>query len=150
MALSAKRALRPVKFESKDLPASAATYYQGGLVGWDTSVGRVIKGATSTTFLPIGTVVEDTVISSNGDLLSVKLFREATAIWMRNLVGDPVVAATRGGLCYVEDDDTVRLTDATNTKSVCGRVWDVDATKGVLVEPRNFADFKVTTPGLDS
>jgi hypothetical protein len=149
-ALTSKRPLRRVNFSGKDLPATAATYYQGGLVGWDTSVGRVVKGAASTTFLPIGTVVEDTIIANNGDLLSVNLFREVSGVWMVNLGADPVVAADRGSLCYVASDQEVAHSDSGNTRSVAGRVWDVDTLKGVLVEPRFINDFKVTSPGLDS
>lgn len=149
-ALSDKRALKVVRFSTKELPATAATYYQGGLVGWDTSVGRVIKGAASTTFLPIGYATENTVIAANGDLLHVTLFREVVAIWFANLAAAPVVSASLGGLCYVADDQSVRVDDNTNANSVAGRVWQLDTNKGVLVEPRFISDFKVTSPGLDS
>lgn len=147
---TSKRNVRHVKFTTKDLPASAATYYQGSLICWDTSVGRVVKGAASTTLRPIGVAAEDKVIGSNGDPLSVNLFREVTAYWFANLGAAPVLAANRGQLCFIADDQSVRVDDNTNTCSVAGLVWDVDATKGVLVEPRFVADRATTTPGLDT
>ena len=149
-ALSDKRAVRIVRFSTKELPATAATYYQGGLVGWDTSVGRVAKGAASTTFLPIDLSTENTTIANNGDLLHVTLFREVVAVWFVNFASDLVVAGDLGGLCYVQTDQEVRHSDNTNANSVAGRVWAIDSVKGVLVEPRFISDFKVTSPGLDS
>lgn len=149
-AQTSKRAVRVVRFSTKELPATAATYWQGGLVGWDTSVGRIVKGQASTTFLPIGTVTEDTVIANNGDLLHVTLFREVVAVWFVNFATDLVVAGDLGSLCYVQSDQEVRHTDNTNANSVAGRVWQLDSVKGVLVEPRFISDFKTTSPGLDS
>ncbi len=146
-ALTAKRAIKSKKSTTRDLPATAATYYQGALICWDTSVGRVVKGAASTTLRPIGLCAEDTVIGTNGDLLSVNLFRELTTVWMPNSATDAVVAAGRGGLCYIESDQNVGATDQTNTLSVAGVVWAVDTAKGVEVEPR-FSDSRLG--GLDA
>lgn len=145
--LSSKRAVKSKKSTTRALPASAATYYQGALICWDTSVGRVVKGAVSTTLRPIGLCAVDKVIGSNGDPLEVVLFRELTTVWMNNLAADPVVAASRGSLCYIAGDNEVALTDATNTRSVAGVVWAVDSAKGVEVEPR-FSDSRLG--GLDA
>lgn len=149
-AQTQKRVIKPVKFTTKELPATAATYYQGALICWDTSVGRIVKGAASTTLLPIGLCTEDKVIANNGDLLHVNLFREVTAVWMVNLAAAPVVAASLGSLCFVADDQSVRVDDNTNANSVAGRVWELSTLKGVLVEPRFISDRATTTPGLDT
>ena len=137
-AQTQKRFLRAVRFSGKELPATAATYFQGSTVGWDTSVGRIVKVAASTTIIPIGFVTEDKVVATNGDPLHVNLFREVVAYWFVNATaGDAVAAANKGSLCYGLDDQTAASNDATNTRSVLGRVWDVDTVKGVLVEPRD-------------
>jgi hypothetical protein len=148
-AQTQKRIVRPVQFKTKEIAASAATYYQGSTVCFDTSVGRIVKATASTTLLPIGFSSEDKVIANNGDLLHVTLFREVTAYWFANLGGDAVVAGDLGKLCFLDDDQTVRKTDNTNANSVAGRIWAVDSVRGVLVEPRFISDTKTTSPGLD-
>lgn len=136
IAAGAKRALKFQQFSSKELPATASVEYkQGSLVGWDTATGLIKLGQALTTFKPIGTVAESKTLGAGGGTVLVKLFREVTAIWMLNDVTTPVVATDRGGLAYVLDDQTVQRTDATNTLSVLGMVWELHATKGVLVEP---------------
>jgi hypothetical protein len=135
-ALAARRAVRVKKFINRDLPATASdTYYQGALVGFDTSTGLIVVGGANTTLIPVGLVKENTTIGSGGGNVPVEMFEEVTAVWFANSSGDAVTASEIGGICYIEDDQTVAKTDATNTLSVAGRVWDVDATKGVLVQP---------------
>lgn len=149
-AQTAKRIVRPVQFKTKELPATAATYFQGSTVCFDTSVGRIVKAAASTTLLPIGYSTEDKVIATNGDLLHVTLYREVHAFWFVNLAAAPVLAANLGQLCYLADDQSVRVDDNTNANSVAGRVWALDSVRGVLVEPRYISDRATTTPGLDT
>jgi len=146
-ALTQKRVVRFKKASTLDLPATAATYYQGALICWNRATGFVVKGAASTTLIPIGLCAVDTVIASNGDLLGVVLFRELTAHWFNNLAADPVVAADRGSLCYIASDNEVAHSDNSNARSVAGAVWAIDAAKGVLVEPR-FSDSRLG--GLDA
>lgn len=133
-ALLAPRHWRKKSMSVAELAAAASnTYYQGALVGFDTSTGLLIKGQPSTTFWPIGVVAETKVVGSGGGTVLVHLFRELWAWWFVN--DTTVTSAMVGGLCYVLDDQTVSGTDGSNTRSVMGRVWAVDAAKGVLVEP---------------
>lgn len=146
-ALTDKRSVKTKSFRWLKLPATAATYFKGGLVCWDTSTGLVAKATASTTMIPIGLVADDNgpsdinqVVVASGGTLIVELFREIHAVWMVNATaGDAVVAANLGGFAYMVDDQTVANNDATNTRSVAGRIWQLDATKGVLVEPRQTA-----------
>lgn len=159
-ALAKKRIQKPHFATVIELPATAATYFQGGVVCWDTSTGLVAKAAASTTMLPIGTVEDGDVGSTigqvtvaSGGTINVKLFRELKALWMVNATStDAVVAANLGGLAYLVDDQTVANNDATNTRSVAGRIWKLDTTttpQRVLVEFRQSAgDARLTE--LDS
>lgn len=144
-ALAKKRIARVKTADTIELPATAGTYYQGGLVCWDTSTGLVTKGSASTTLACIG-VVEDgdigttigAVTVASGGTLVVRLFRELRARWMVNATaGDAVVAANLGSLVYVLDDQTVQNNSASSTLSVAGRAWALDTNKGVLVEFRS-------------
>jgi hypothetical protein len=146
-ALTQKRLSRSKQSTTRALPATAATYYQGALICWDTSVGRVCKGRVATTLRPIGLCAVDKVIGTNGDPLEVVLFRELTTHFFANLRADAVVAADCGGLCYIASDREVAHSDNANARSVLGVVWSVDALKGVEVEPR-FSDSRLG--GLDA
>jgi hypothetical protein len=139
-ALTSKRSVRTRKFSSLDLPAVAsASYFQGGVVGFDTATGTglIVKATVTATFVAIGVVAEDKVLGAGGGSITVNLFTEKTLAWFNNATaGDAIAAADVGDLCYWLDDNTVAQNDATNTRSVAGRTWAIDSAKGVLVEPR--------------
>ena len=56
------------------------------------------------------------------------------AFWYANSISDPITLANLNMNCYLVDDQTVALTDGGLTRSVAGRVVNVDATLGVCVE----------------
>src|SRR6478609_277525 len=137
MALSKQRATKPFKSKILTLLSTAEQVYKGGLACFDTSTGLIKKGAASTTLVPIGFYVEDTLVASGGTV-TVELFRELTAVWMVNSTSGDLIAQTEcGSNCYVVSDDVVAKTNGSSTRSIVGRVWKVDATKGVLVELAN-------------
>jgi hypothetical protein len=147
MALTATRWTRLRTYSSLDLPCKNEQVYKGGLACGDRSTGLVAKGFASVNLVPLGTYADDKLVTGNAKC-TIDLFREIRAIWMKNrTAGDAVTTAARFGLCYIFDDETVGVDDDTNTLSVMGIVWDVDATKGVLVEPR-IADSRLG--GLDA
>lgn len=138
-ALAKERILRERRVNRLKLPLAAVKCWQGGMACIDTTAGTyVTNGKASTTLVRIG-IFEETVDNSGGaagDLsATVKLDRERIGIWFANsAAGDAITAAQRFQDCYIVDDQTVAKTDATGTRSVAGKVLDVDATKGVLVE----------------
>jgi hypothetical protein len=132
-----------------ELLATADAYYKGAHVGWDTATGKLIVAQASTTYMPVGYAAEEKTLAADGNLL-VRLYKEVEAYWMANSSGaDEVLAASVGSLCYFVDDQTVADNDATNTLSVAGRVWAVDSTQGVLVEPITTGGQR-TNSGLDA
>jgi hypothetical protein len=147
-ALTTKRVYRPHRAKTIELACTNQQVYQGGIACFDTSTGLVAKAAPSTTMIPIGVFTEDKLVTGNAAQV-IELFRELEAAWFPNATaGDAVVAATIGSLCYLLDDQTVAQNDATNTRSVAGRVWKIDTTKGVLVEFRQTAGDRLG--GLDA
>lgn len=146
-ALAAKRGIKLRKFSTFELAAKNEAVFQGGIACLDTATGLVAKAFVATTLIPIGFYAEDSAAAAN-KVVEVKLFREVDAGWFANDGADPVTAAQIGQLCYLSDDQTVSVTDATNTKSVLGRVWKIDSVKGVLVEPIHTAGQR-TESGLD-
>lgn len=148
MALTKSRQLKVVRATSIALAGKNEAVFKGGLACFDTSTGLVVKGFASTTLIPIGTFAEDSAAAA-GKTVLVNLFRELHAVWMVNAAGgEAILAANVGGLAYLRDDNTVGVDDDTNTLSVLGRVWKVDAVKGVLVEPLHSAG-DATVSGLD-
>jgi hypothetical protein len=147
-ALTTKRVFRPHRAKTIELACTNQQVYQGGIACFDTSTGLVAKAAPSTTMIPIGVFTEDKLVTGNAAQV-IELFRELEAAWFTNATaGDAVVTATIGSLCYLLDDQTVAQNDAANTRSVAGRVWKLDTTKGVLVEFRQTASDRLG--GLDA
>lgn len=118
-----------------NLPVKAAVKcFAGGMAVFDQANGVVRPGVTATGQVPLGRfkATVDNSAGSDGDLnaeVSVGVFR-----WLNSTAGDLIAADDIGKLCYVVDDQTVALTDGTSTRSVAGRIVDVDA-EGVWVDP---------------
>lgn len=116
-------------------PVAAATkIFAGGIVCAQTGANFVTKGATSTTLRGIG-VAEETADNSTGaaGAISVKTRRDGWFRFANSAAGDQIGLADVGADCYIVDDQTVAKTSGTNTRSVAGKVRDVDAV-GVWIE----------------
>ena len=117
---------------NRTLPIKAATkVYAGGMGAIDAS-GWLVPMSTATTLKGVGRI-ERTInnAGANGDLsadVKVGVFRFANSS-----AGDLITAADIGSDCYGVDDQTVAKTNGTNTRSVAGKVYDVDA-QGVWVK----------------
>lgn len=134
MALSTERDTK--RRDGRDLTLKAVAgkvYYAGALVAVDAG-GRATPGATATTLRGLGRVRE-TVDNSAGldDDLEVPI--ERGVFHFANAAADPVSLADVGATCYIVDDETVARTDGGSTRSVAGKVFDVDA-NGVWVDFR--------------
>jgi hypothetical protein len=108
---------------------------QGGAACGDTSTGGVKPMQASTTLVRIGTFEQsvDNSASTAATTVLVKLEKEVLATWFDNATGaNKVLASDLFNDVYGLDDHTV--TKASSGNSKVGRVWAVDATKGVLVE----------------
>jgi hypothetical protein len=110
--------------------AGAKRIYAGALVARDAS-GYATPGATATTLMGIGRAEAqaDNSSGSDGDMtVQVRkgVFRFA------NDGTDTVTRAHVGQDCYIVDDQSVASNDGAGTRSVAGKVFDVD-TEGVWV-----------------
>ncbi len=135
VALSAPR--NTLERSGSDLVLKAAAgkvYYPGALVCVDAN-GRATPGAVATTLRGVGRVEElvDNGAGAN-DALSVKI-KKGIFRYANSASGDLIAAADIGVNCYVVDDQTVAKTNGTNTRSVAGKIHDVDAI-GVWVDLR--------------
>ena len=110
--------------------AAAVKIFAGALVVLDA--GFAAPGSAATGLVAVGRAEHQVDNSAGGDgdaFVDVRhgVFR------FDNLEADLVDRTHIGASCYVVDDATVAATHATNTRSVAGRVVDVDD-DGVWVE----------------
>ncbi len=132
-ALSAAKASRFERWTYHQFTlASGNVAYQGGLACLDLSTGKVEPGHEETDLLVIGTFDETVDATAADKQVNVNLRKEIEVEWWANSGDNAVVSTDVGSYCYVEDDQTVGSEAA--GRAIAGRVWAVDATKGVAVE----------------
>lgn len=131
-ALTADRNTPARSPEEIVLPAAAAKKFFAGALAALDAAGRATPGATATTLKGLGRV-EATIDNSAGAAgdVSVKI-RRGTFRWNNSAAADAITTADIGADAYIVDDQTVAKTHATNTRSVAGKIMDVDA-QGVWV-----------------
>ena len=113
--------------------AGGKKIYAGALVALDTN-GYATPGATATTLKGLGRA-EEQVDNSGGADGAVTVNVRKGIFRFENEATDQVTSADIGGNCYIVDDQTVAKTDGTGTRSVAGKVFDVDS-DGVWVDLR--------------
>jgi len=131
-ALTADRNTPRRDGESISLPVAASKkIYAGALVARDAS-GYATPGATATTLLGVGRA-EAQADNSSGAAGAISVDVERGVFRFANSSGaDEITRADIGGDCYIVDDQTVAKTNGTSTRSVAGKVFDVDSS-GVWV-----------------
>jgi hypothetical protein len=116
--------------------ASPNVAFQGAAIGYNPATQKVEPmpdDASGGHLFFLGFAVSKVDASSADKTLNVDLIEEVVMHWFANAAGGDAVAATDvTKLCYFIDDQTVTVTSEGNP--VAGRVWAVDATKGVLVQ----------------
>ena len=114
--------------------AASVTVYAGSMVALDTS-GYFRPARASVTDKVIGINYGDKV--ANGSTAGAKNItaRRDIAGWFANSASTDAIAITDVNRdCYAVDDQTVALTDGGGTRVRAGKIVDVHATHGVLVD----------------
>jgi hypothetical protein len=108
-------------------PVAAATVIYAGALVCLNAAGNAVPGATATDLKPRGVATSraDNAAGAAGDALvesepGVHRFENSAA-------GDLIARADIGADCYIVDDQTVAKTSATNTRSIAGKIVDVDS-----------------------
>ncbi len=115
------------------LPVKAGeVIFAGALVALQG--GLAVRGKTATDLRSYGCALETVDNSDGGDgALKVKVRKDI--FLYRNQGDDPVTAEEIEKDCYIVDDETVAKTDDGGTRSVAGKVFNVEA-NGVWVDFR--------------
>lgn len=127
-ALTSDRNTLRRDWQNFEYPVKAATkIFAGAMVAINTANAFATKGATATTLKAVGVAQEqaDNSTGADGDI-SVKVRRGMFCL-TNSAAGDLITLADVGTDCYMVDDQTVAKTSATGTRSIAGRVEDVDA-----------------------
>jgi len=137
MPLTADRTTPQRAGTDLELPVAAATkIFAGSIVAVNASggaAGYATKGATATVLRGVGVAIEqaDNSAGAAGDI-RVKV-RRGTWRFLNSAAADQITAADIGADCYIVDDQTVAKTNGSATRSVAGKVVDVEPA-GVWVE----------------
>lgn len=110
--------------------AAAKKIYAGALVALDAS-GNATPGAVATTLKSAGRAPAQ-VDNSTGLAGDQKTTIEKGVFKYGNYATDAITRADIGNDCYIVDDEQVARTSGGATRSVAGKVFDVD-TDGVWV-----------------
>ncbi|WP_455270312.1 hypothetical protein [Rhizobium herbae] len=126
-ALSADRNTPRRTGDKRVVPVAAAAVLYAGAMAAINAAGNAVQVSASTTLKGAGRVERraDNTSGAAGAIsaeISVGIFRYANSA-----AGDLITQADIGSDCYGVDDQTVAKTSATNTRSVVGKVFDVDA-----------------------
>lgn len=115
-------------------PVLATTKVLAGTIVALTAAGYAQGGATATTLTAVGMADEtvDNTAGSSGDL-KVPVRNDGWFRFANSASGDLITIAEIGDSCYIVDNQTVAKTDGTGTRSVAGKIRDVDAA-GVWIE----------------
>lgn len=119
-----------VQFE---FPVAASTKIYAGSIVCINSSGLATKGAVATTLKCVG-IADALADNSAGaaSAINVKV-RRGCYQFANSASGDLIALADVGADCYIVDDQTVAKTNGGSTRSVAGKIRDVDA-NGVWVE----------------
>jgi hypothetical protein len=121
----------------RNLPLAAnARVFQGGIVAVHVSGGSAAfaqAGITATTLRGVGVALA--TVDNTGGAAGAKQaeVKRGCHRFTNSAAGDLITRADIGSDCFIVDDQTVAKTNGTNTRSVAGRVADVDA-DGVWVD----------------
>lgn len=125
-ALSAPRNTPRLERNKRVIPVAATTKLYAGAMGAINAAGYAVPVSASTTLKGAGRVerLADNSGGSAGAItaeISVGTFR-----YENSASADLITRADIGSDAYGVDDQTVAKTSATNTRSVVGKIYDVD------------------------
>ncbi len=107
-------------------PVAATTKIYAGAIVMLNAAGDATKGATATGQISAGRADELVDNTGAAGAKTVKV-RKGVFRWANSAAGDAITKAEIGDNCYIVDDQTVAKTDGTATRSVAGKIVDVDA-----------------------
>lgn len=112
---------------------AAAAVIPAGVIACLDASGNLVNGSTATTLKCVG-VSKGRYDNTGGAAGAIKGETEAGVFgpFANSASTDQIATADIGSDCYIVDNQTVAKTNGSSTRSVAGKVYDVDA-EGVWV-----------------
>lgn len=132
-AATKDRDTQEVAGTTRSLPMTAAVKAHAGTIAAIDAAGNVRPGITATTLKAVGIFAapyDNTAGAAGAQLAEVK--RGVFGPFANSSAGDLIAALDVESDCYIVDDQTVAKTSGASTRSVAGKVHQVDAS-GVWV-----------------
>ncbi len=134
MALTKDRDTKERSGRKLSLPVAASvTCYAGGLAARDGN-GRATPGAAATTLRGVGRFAEQITNGVVAGAVNIEI-EKGIFCFANSTSTDALTTADIGNDCYIVDDQTVAKTNGSSTRSIAGKVFDVDS-QGVWVDLR--------------
>lgn len=132
-ALTADRNTKERDAKTFSFPVKAASKIFAGSIVVIEATGVAAKGTVATTHKTVGRAAETVDNTAGADgALRIRVERGCFR-FLNSAAGDLIALADVGADCYIVDDQTVAKTNGAATRSVAGKIRDVDA-DGVWVE----------------
>lgn len=106
---------------------AAATKLYGGSLGCFNAAGYLVPGSTATTLKAAGRIEKqaDNSLGAAGD--KTAKYRPGIFRFNNSTSGDLITIADIQADCYIVDDQTVAKTSGSNTRSIAGKIVQVDS-----------------------
>lgn len=108
------------------LVATNKVIYEGAIVCL-SATGFATPGATATTLVADGLATQTVDNTGGADGAKTVVVEKGVFRFANSAAGDAITKAEIGDDCYIVDDQTVAKTSGTNTRSIAGKIMDVDA-----------------------
>jgi hypothetical protein len=127
MAATVDRDTKRRPGRQRNFPMAAVKVY-AGTIACMNAAGYLTKGITATTLITLGVFPKgvDNAAGAAGDLRG----DVEGGVWgpfANSASGDLITLTEVGKDCYIVDDVTVAKTSGSSTRSIAGKVFDVDA-----------------------
>lgn len=106
---------------------AAATKLYGGSLGCFNAAGYLVPGATATTLKAAGRIEKQVDNSTGAAGDKNAKFRPGIFRFANSASTDLITIADVGTDCYIVDDQTVAKTSGSNTRSIAGKIVQVDS-----------------------
>lgn len=135
MPLSAERSTKRRDGAGAGRPAKTnKIFYKHAIVAIGAD-GYATPGAVATTLKRPARVAETVDTTGIADGVLFVQFEYGVFRFNNSTAGDLITFLDVGNDCFIVDDETVAKTNGTSTRSVAGKIFDVDA-EGVWVDMR--------------
>lgn len=133
-ALTAGRSTPARSGDTREIPVKAATHiFIGSMVAIDAA-GWAVPAATATTLKVVGRAEGDADNSAGANAaINVRVGASDVYRFANSAAGDAIARADITANAYAVDDQTVAKTDGAGTRSIAGKIFDVDA-QGVWIK----------------